>query len=115
MVSFIIMGFIILGDGNGVTLTLTQHKFTADGSKPTEDYLWMIPIAISTSQNPKKEVVSTVLKSRTAQVTVPDVGPNDWIKINPGTIGFYRTQYPSDMLEKFTPAIRNKTLPPLDR
>lgn len=99
----------------GVTLTLTQNKFTADGSQPSNDFLWMIPISIATSKNPGKEVVNTVLKTRQADVFVPDVGPNDWVKINPGTIGFYRTKYTSDLLEKFIPAIQNKTLPPLDR
>ncbi|KAJ8958114.1 hypothetical protein NQ318_006043 [Aromia moschata] len=103
------------GDGKGVTLTLSQSKFTADGSKPSGDYLWMIPISISTSKDPKKEVVSTVLKTSSADVIIPDVEPSGWVKINPGTIGFYRTQYPPEMLEKLVPAIRNKTLPPLDR
>lgn len=99
----------------GVTLSLSQSKFIADGSKPTEEYLWMIPISISTSKNPGKEAISTVLSTKQADVHIPDVGPNDWIKINPGTIGFYRTQYPPEMLEKLIPAIRNKSLPPLDR
>ncbi|VEN47672.1 unnamed protein product [Callosobruchus maculatus] len=102
------------GDGKGVSLTLTQSKFTADGSKP-EDQLWMVPIGISTSKDPSKEVVNTVLKTRSAEVVVPDIGPEDWIKVNPGTIGFYRTQYTSEMLEKFITAIRDKTLPPIDR
>ncbi|KAF7263953.1 hypothetical protein GWI33_000819, partial [Rhynchophorus ferrugineus] len=99
----------------GVTLTLTQSKFTTDGSPPSEDYLWMIPISISTSKNPGKEVASVVLKEPSAELFVPGVSESDWIKINPGTIGFYRTRYPPEMLEKFVPAIRNQTLPPLDR
>lgn len=102
-------------DGKGVVLTLTQNKFCADGVQPSEEYLWMIPISISTSKNPKKEVVSTVLKTRQAEILVPEVGPQDWIKVNPGTIGFYRTQYPPEMLERLVPAVQDKSLPPLDR
>lgn len=102
-------------DGKGVVLNLKQSKFTADGSQPPGNYKWMIPISVSTSKNPGKEVVSTVLKSTEGEILVPDVGSNDWIKINPGTIGFYRTQYTSDMLEKLIPAIKDKSLPPLDR
>ncbi|CAH1959838.1 unnamed protein product [Acanthoscelides obtectus] len=102
-------------DGNGVSLTLTQSKFTADGSKPAEDYLWMVPIGISTSKDLPEEVVNTMLKTKSADVVVPNVGPDDFIKVNPGTIGFYRTQYTPELLEKFIPAIKNKTLPPLDR
>ncbi|XP_056647683.1 puromycin-sensitive aminopeptidase [Diorhabda sublineata] len=104
------------GDGGGMKLTLSQTKFTADGSNSSnENYLWMIPISISTSKNPSKEIVSTVLTTENTDVIVPDVNENDWIKINPGTIGFYRTQYPPEMLKKFIPAIRDRTLPPLDR
>lgn len=102
-------------DGGGVVLSLNQTKFCADGFQPTEECLWMIPISISTSKNPGKESMSTVLKTKEGQIVVRDVGPNDWIKVNPGTIGFYRTQYTGDMLEKFIPAIKDKTLPPLDR
>lgn len=102
-------------DGKGVILSLTQNKFCADGVQPTEDYMWMIPISISTSKNPKKEVVSTVLKTRQAEILVPEVGSQDWIKVNPGTIGFYRTQYPPEMLERLVPAVQDKSLPPLDR
>lgn len=74
----------------------------------------MIPISISTSKSGGKEVVSTVLDKRSMEVTLP-VGPNDWIKINPGTIGYYRTQYPSALLSRFFGAIQDKSLPPLDR
>ncbi|CAG9771129.1 unnamed protein product [Ceutorhynchus assimilis] len=102
-------------DGKGVTLTLTQTKFTADGSPPLGDYLWMIPISIATSKNPGKEVISTVLKEKITEIFVADVTETDWIKVNPGTIGFYRTKYTPEMLEKFVPAIRDKSLPPLDR
>lgn len=74
----------------------------------------MIPITISTSESNGKEVVSTVLESKSMDVTLP-VGPESWIKINPGTVGYYRTQYPPELLKRFLPAIRDKTLPPLDR
>ncbi|CAH1158836.1 unnamed protein product [Phyllotreta striolata] len=113
---FPVVRVALKSQGTTNTLTLTQSKFTADGSKPTdEDYLWMIPISVSTSKNPSKEVVSTVLTTRTGEIVVPDISPKDWIKLNPGTIGFYRTQYSPEMLEKLVPAIRDRSLAPLDR
>lgn len=96
----------------GVVLTLSQRKYTADGSKSSQDFLWMIPVSITTSQGSN---VSIVLKTKETEVTIPNVGPNDWIKVNPGTVGFYRTQYSPELLEKFIPAIKDKSLPPLDR
>lgn len=102
-------------EGNGAVLSLHQSKFCADGIQPCQDYTWMIPISISTSKNPHQESVKTVLKAKNGEIVVNDVGPTGWIKVNPGTIGFYRTQYTGDMLEKFIPAIKDKSLPPLDR
>lgn len=97
---------------NGRRLTLEQTKFTADGSVD-EKPLWMIPINIST---PKSEnAYTTVLDKKETEVLIEGVTDKDWIKINPGTIGYYRTQYPSQMLEQFVSAIKNKSLPPLDR
>lgn len=36
-------------------------------------------------------------------------------QINPGTVGFYRIQYSSSMLESLMPGIRDLTLQPVDR
>lgn len=102
-------------DGNGIVLTLTQNKYCGDGSPPPEGYQWLIPITISTSRNPGQKVASTVLKTKQTDIIVPDVGPKDWIKVNPGTVGFYRTQYDTDLLERLIPGVKDKTLPPLDR
>lgn len=94
-------------------LTLTQEKFCADGQKPSEPYSWMVPISISTPNS--ENAYSTVLDKAEMEVVIENVGEKDWVKINPGTIGYYRTQYPSQMLDQFLPAIKNLTLPPLDR
>lgn len=101
--------------GKGIVLSLSQSKFCADGVSPKEEYLWMIPISVSTSRNPGKEAASTVLKTKEGELPLPDVSTDDWIKLNPGTIGFYRTRYPPEMLERLVPAIRDQSLPPLDR
>lgn len=75
----------------------------------------MVPITLSTSREPGNVAHSTVLQTHSAEVTLQDVSADDWVKVNPGTVGYYRTQYPPQMLAQFVPAIRNKTLPPLDR
>ncbi|XP_050092219.1 puromycin-sensitive aminopeptidase [Anopheles aquasalis] len=100
-------------DGNRRLLKIAQEKFCADGCQPKEPFRWMIPINVSTPKS--GNAVSTVLESDTADITVEGVGPDDWVKINPGTVGYYRTQYPADMLEQFIPAIKDGSLPPLDR
>ncbi|KAG5678359.1 hypothetical protein PVAND_008041 [Polypedilum vanderplanki] len=99
-------------EDNHRRLVLEQTKFTADNSLDEKSF-WMIPISIST---PKSEnAFTTVLDKKEIEITIENVSANDWIKINPSTIGFFRTQYTSEMLEKFVPAIKNLSIPPLDR
>lgn len=101
--------------GSKRILTLTQNKFTADGVEPEEDYFWMVPITISTSKSPTEISVAKILDTKTMQIEVNDLNENDWVKINPGTIGYYRTRYTPEMLNLLIPAIKSQILPPLDR
>ncbi|CAH0398786.1 unnamed protein product [Chilo suppressalis] len=95
-------------------LNLTQQKFCADGSVG-DDTLWMVPITISTQEQPSKVALSTVLEKRTQEVVLENVAESSWVKLNPGTVGYYRTRYPPSMLEKLVTAVRDGSLPPLDR
>lgn len=98
----------------GRRLTLEQSKFCADGSTVDDGKsFWMIPINISTPKS--ANAYTTVLDKLQCEVFIENVTEKEWIRINPGTIGYYRTQYPSEMLEQFIPAIQSQTLPPLDR
>ncbi|XP_018320972.2 puromycin-sensitive aminopeptidase [Agrilus planipennis] len=105
----------LANDGQSTILSLSQSKFCADGVPPKEKYLWMIPISVSTSRDPEKATATTVLKTEQGEMVIPNAGSEDWIKVNPGTVGFYRTQYPPEMLAKLVPAIKSRVLPPLDR
>ncbi|XP_050337448.1 puromycin-sensitive aminopeptidase isoform X2 [Bactrocera neohumeralis] len=96
-------------------LKLTQNKFTADGSAPDGDYTWVIPVTVSTSRDPNKIAKTFLLDQKSMEVVLDDVTADDWVKINPGTVGFYRTRYSKEMLEKLLPAVRKMELPPLDR
>lgn len=114
------MGFPVVSvstkqDGTKRVLTLSQDKFTADGSAPNESYFWKIPITISTKKSPTEIHHSFVLDSKKTEIVLDDIPNDTWVKINPGTVGFYRTRYPPKMLEEFLPSIKDMTLPPLDR
>ncbi|XP_049874380.1 puromycin-sensitive aminopeptidase [Pectinophora gossypiella] len=95
-------------------LTLTQQKFCADGSQ-CDDSLWMVPITISTQEHPAKIALSTVLEKRTQEVVLENVAESSWVKLNPGTVEYYRTRYPPCMLAQLVTAVRDGSLPPLDR
>jgi puromycin-sensitive aminopeptidase len=75
----------------------------------------MIPVMFSTSQKPGEVVHYTLLEKDASEVTLKNVTACEWVKVNPGTVGFYRTQYHPHMLEQFVAPIREMSLPPLDR
>ncbi|XP_026684147.1 puromycin-sensitive aminopeptidase-like [Diaphorina citri] len=98
------------------TLTLSQTKFSADGSTDSSsDSLWYVPLSFCTQANPSEEVFSAEMSTRVTQVTIPDVSPGHWIKLNPGTVGYYRVKYPRETLAQFIPSVEDKSIPPLDR
>ncbi|XP_017135362.1 puromycin-sensitive aminopeptidase isoform X3 [Drosophila miranda] len=96
-------------------LRLSQRKFTADGSQADEDCLWVVPISVSTSRDPTAIAKTFLLDKPSMEVVLDGVTDSDWIKINPGTVGYYRTRYSKEMLEQLMPAVKNMELPPLDR
>lgn len=96
-------------------LTLKQERFLADGSHTENGTIWMIPLTIATATSDC--AVSTVFDKETIEVTIDNVTDDDWIKINPGTVAFYRTQYLPEMLEVFEKqkVVQNKVFSSLDR
>ncbi|XP_055608301.1 puromycin-sensitive aminopeptidase [Uranotaenia lowii] len=99
--------------GSTRVLKLEQEKFCADGCQPESKFRWMIPITIST---PKAEKAHSFIMSEDAtEVTVENVEPTDWVKLNPESIGYYRTQYTAQMLDQFLPEISCNKMHALDR
>ena len=73
-------------------LFLSQSRFFANPAskqKNKENIKWQIPILVENN--------------------------NDWLKINIGETGFYRTAYSWELLEKLIVPVQNKILPPCDR
>lgn len=75
----------------------------------------MVPIEFSSSKAPNEVLHEVLLDKREAEVVISGVGENDWVKLNPGSAGFYRVQYSTEMLQMFKPAVADLSLPPLDR
>uniref|UniRef100_A0AAX7VKL7 Aminopeptidase n=1 Tax=Astatotilapia calliptera TaxID=8154 RepID=A0AAX7VKL7_ASTCA len=115
------MGFPIIAvdqeqQGDDCVLKISQKKFCASGPHNEENCpSWMVPISICTSEDPKCTKLKVLLDRQETTITLNSVGPDQWIKINPGTVGFYRIQYSSSMLESLLPGIRDLSLQPVDR
>ncbi|XP_068751963.1 puromycin-sensitive aminopeptidase-like [Montipora capricornis] len=113
------MGYPVLSvtaeqKGESFELTISQRKFSADGSSE-DSFQWKVPIAVSTRARPAEPAAETLLEEKSSVLVVGGVGQDEWIKLNPGQVGFYRVQYSSAMLELLLPAIRDNSLPPRDR
>ena len=104
-----------LNNTNNRILSFSQERFLADGSVDNENNLWVIPIAVSSSENPKLIIKNDIIETKTKDVEFEDLPKSSWLKVNPGTIGVYRTLYSNELLERFMPAIQDQSLPPLDR
>lgn len=103
---------------NSITLTIRQSKFRANAGKEANDGVmptWMIPVSFSTPASPHDPVKSILIENTETEVTVDNVPRNGWVKVNPGTYGFYRVRYSSDLLSALLPAVRDQTLHPRDR
>nr|KAF6416633.1 aminopeptidase puromycin sensitive [Molossus molossus] len=97
-------------------LKLSQRKFCASGPYVGEDCpQWMVPITISTSEDPNHAKLKILMDKPEMNIVLKNVKPDQWVKLNLGTVGFYRTQYSSAMLESLLPGIRDLSLPPVDR
>ncbi|XP_059468459.1 puromycin-sensitive aminopeptidase isoform X2 [Neocloeon triangulifer] len=101
--------------GDSRELQLIQRQFCAAGDCKDESALWLVPITLSTAKEPDKVAQNFVFDTKSKTITLENVSENDWVKVNPGTVGFYRTRYSPEMLSQLIPAIKSKTLPPLDR
>ncbi|RWS20189.1 puromycin-sensitive aminopeptidase-like protein, partial [Leptotrombidium deliense] len=104
-------------EGNNRVLTLSQEKFCSNGKYTPMDKKsqWMIPVVIRTQSNPNEDALRLLLESKSTEVVLENVPINDWVKLNPSTVGFYRVNYSPEMLSQLIPAVRDKSLPPLDR
>ncbi|ELK01597.1 Puromycin-sensitive aminopeptidase, partial [Pteropus alecto] len=97
-------------------LKLSQRKFCASGPYVGEDCpQWMVPITVSTSEDPNYVKLKILMDKPEMNVVLKNVKPDQWVKLNLGTVGFYRTQYSAAMLESLLPGIRDLSLPPVDR
>ncbi|KAJ4944929.1 hypothetical protein JOQ06_013468 [Pogonophryne albipinna] len=112
------MGFPIIEveeeqQGDDRIVKLSQKKFCASGPHSGEDCpSWMVPISICTSEDPTCSKLKVLLDRAETTITLSGVPTEQWIKINPGTVGFYRIQYSSSMLERLLPGVRDLSLQP---
>jgi aminopeptidase N len=85
------MGFPLIrvqSEQNGDTrvMRLTQEKYWADPnlkrSKEHNAYQWMIPIAFTSSSDPKTAIGETLMEEKMMSVNLPGIRSDEWVKVN---------------------------------
>jgi puromycin-sensitive aminopeptidase len=82
-------------------LRLSQARFTYLGGGPEGH--WRIPIVLRASV--KRGIVEKHLLLDTPELTVPLPAPADWVVVNAGGHGFYRSRYTPPLLKKLLGAL----------
>ena len=100
-------------------LTLAQKKFSANSTISVLErrIRWEIPVTFITETSPSGETdeLKQMFTERFRPVEVPIKSRDEWIKLNSKSIGFYRTQYPDEMLALLVPAVQSKKLDKVER
>ena len=88
------------------TITLQQDMFLLDKNDTDKAQIWSIPIKVVSSSG--SELYNGILdgKEKTFQLGKENDGEKQvWINVNPSQVGFYRVQYPKEMIQSFLPAM----------
>lgn len=102
-------------NSNNRIFTFSQERFYINGSIDNTNTTWIIPITLSSVPNPEKVFKVIVLDEKSKVIEIEDVPKNSWIKVNVGTVGYFRTLYSSELLERLLIAIQEQSLPASDR
>jgi puromycin-sensitive aminopeptidase len=93
-------------------ITVEQRRFRAKGTMKEETpTTWTIPFIVKYWESGKSHRYRGILKDRTMDVTLPGSGTVDWIYLNAGEGGFFRTQYDPKLRGALEPVAAKRLLP----
>ena len=99
-----------LGDDPS-TVILTQRRFVYDGDHG--DARWVIPVSLRAVVDGAVHHGRVLVDGPEARYTFP--GPVDWVVLNAGAWGFYRTRYSGRLRSRLADAGLDRVLDPLER
>ena len=73
--------------------------------------IWPVPVSYGTNVDEKRKKNKILLSAKKIITSLP----RQWVKVNLGESGFFRTAYSSELLEKLRAPIEEKILPSYDR
>jgi puromycin-sensitive aminopeptidase len=102
-------------DGDPATLTLSQRRFlyTEDDDDAVAPQRWVVPVNLRASVRGVVQRQRILVEGDRATVTFD--GPVDWVVVNDGAWGFYRTAYAPDLLARLARTGLANVCDPLER
>ncbi len=101
----------IIEQPNALELSQTRFFTSPISAKQyTQKQSWSVPVSLMTNKSKRAD---KFLFSKTRQTIKKPKG--EWTKLNIGETGFYRTDYPAQMLQALQKPVRQKKLPAIDR
>lgn len=97
--------------GDPATVVLHQRRFVYSGEPG--DTAWIVPVNLRASVGGRVVEERLLLSGPEASCTFP--GPVDWVVVNSGGWGFYRTRYSPDLRRRLMGAGPAQVLTPLER
>ncbi|MBI4398328.1 MAG: M1 family metallopeptidase, partial [Candidatus Omnitrophica bacterium] len=94
---------------NTPSLILEQKRFLFDGSGDKKNPHWKIPVGVAASG--LKKPIYRLMQKRKETVALP-TRPNKWLKLNPGSSGFFRTAYSPKLFSNLLEAMSRGILAP---
>jgi puromycin-sensitive aminopeptidase len=95
-------------------LELRQSRFFSSALSRrahNEKTFWKVPITILRSNHSRVQKYFLTDES----LVVEGVAAGEWLKLNVGEVGFWRTRYPKTLLKALHQPVRQKTIGPSDR
>jgi len=111
---------------HGDVVLVSQERFSA-AHKCNDGLLWHVPVSASIQtaaegqEAPKIiNLPTVVLTERSLELPIPtdvkfSVNKGSFVKMNPGFVSYYRTEYSKELGLSLERAIADRTLPPVDR
>ena len=107
--------------GQPSSLLVSQERFSA-AHRCNDGLLWRVPLAAAVrgAQGELVTLPTTILADRSIELPLPagltlDLERGGYVKLNPGFVSYYRTEYTREMAGALEAAMAAASLPPSDR
>ncbi|MDA1278809.1 MAG: M1 family metallopeptidase [Chloroflexi bacterium] len=97
---------------DGSTVALSQDRFLYTESHVADTTIWSVPIVLKVGSRSGVSEVRYLLEEKSSDIKLDS--PADWIAVNAGGSGFFRTRYSAEMLDALSGSMF-ENLTPIER